>query len=83
MKMGVLVDTLETATTWSNLLGLHSQIMTAFHESFEELHVSGFAMAHVSHVYRTGASLYFTFMAQQLMGREEEEWRLIKNRAAR
>jgi alkyldihydroxyacetonephosphate synthase len=80
MKMGLLVDTLETATTWSRLSALHSQIMAAFQESFEELHVSGFAMAHVSHVYRTGASLYFTFMAQQLMGREEEEWRLIKNK---
>jgi alkyldihydroxyacetonephosphate synthase len=80
MKMGVLVDTLETAMTWSGLAALHSHINTAFHEAFEELRVSGFAMAHVSHVYRTGASLYFTFMAQQLMGHEEEEWRLIKNK---
>ena len=80
MKMGLLIDTLETATTWSRLNALHSQIITAFQESFEELHVPGFAMAHISHVYRTGASLYFTFMAQQLTGREEEEWRLIKNK---
>jgi alkyldihydroxyacetonephosphate synthase len=80
MKMGLLVDTLETAATWTRLSALHSQIITAFHESFEELHVSGYAMAHVSHVYRTGASLYFTFMAQQLTGREDEEWRLIKNK---
>jgi alkyldihydroxyacetonephosphate synthase len=54
--------------------------MAAFGETFEELHVSGLAMAHMSHVYRTGASLYFTFMAQQLMGHEEEEWHLIKNK---
>ena len=80
MKMGLLIDTLETATTWNRLNTLHSQIIRAFHESFEELHVPGFAMAHISHVYRTGASLYFTFLAQQLMGKEEEEWRLIKNK---
>jgi alkyldihydroxyacetonephosphate synthase len=80
MKMAALVDTLETATTWSRLSALHSEVMTAFRESFEELQVSGFAMAHISHVYRTGASLYFTFMTQQLLGREEEEWRLIKNK---
>lgn len=80
MKMGILVDTLETATTWSRLSTLHSQIMTAFRGAFEELSVPGLAMAHMSHVYRTGASLYFTFMAQQLMGHEEEEWHLIKNR---
>ena len=80
MEMGIMIDTLETATTWSQLSTLHSQIMAAFRGAFEALSVSGFAMAHMSHVYRTGASLYFTFMAQQLMGREEEEWHLIKNK---
>jgi alkyldihydroxyacetonephosphate synthase len=80
LKMGLLIDTLETATTWNRLSTLHTKIMAAFREAFEELRVSGFAMAHVSHVYRTGASLYFTFMAQQLVGREEEEWHLIKNK---
>jgi alkyldihydroxyacetonephosphate synthase len=80
LKMGILVDTLETATTWNRFNTLHSQIMTAFSEAFEELRVSGLAMAHMSHVYRSGASLYFTFMAQQLMGHEEEEWHLIKNK---
>jgi alkyldihydroxyacetonephosphate synthase len=80
MGMGVLVDTLETATTWSRLPKLHSHIMSAFVAAFQELHVPGYAMAHVSHVYRTGASLYFTFMAKQLAGREEEQWHLIKDR---
>jgi alkyldihydroxyacetonephosphate synthase len=79
MGMGVLVDTLETATTWSRLPGLHSKIMGAFTAAFQELHVPGYAMAHISHEYQTGASLYFTFMAKQLAGREEEEWHLIKN----
>jgi alkyldihydroxyacetonephosphate synthase len=79
MGMGVLVDTLETATIWSRLPSLHSEIMTAFGEAFQELHVPGYAMAHVSHEYPTGASLYFTFMAKQLVGREEEEWHLIKD----
>jgi alkyldihydroxyacetonephosphate synthase len=80
LGMGVLVDTLETATTWSRLLRLHSQIMEAFTAAFQELHVPGYAMAHISHEYRTGASLYFTFMAKQLVSHEEEEWHLIKNK---
>ena len=80
MGMGVLVDTLETATTWSRLPDLHSKIMEAFTAAFGELHVPGYAMAHVSHEYQTGASLYFTFMAKQLAGREEEEWHVIKDR---
>jgi alkyldihydroxyacetonephosphate synthase len=80
LGMQVLVDTLETATTWSRLSSLHSQIMRAFGEAFQELGVPGYAMAHISHEYPTGASLYFTFMAKQLAGREEEEWHLIKNK---
>jgi alkyldihydroxyacetonephosphate synthase len=80
LGMRVLVDTLETATTWSRLPSLHSQIMKSFEEAFDELQVPGYAMAHISHEYRTGASLYFTFMAKQLVGREEEEWHLIKNK---
>jgi alkyldihydroxyacetonephosphate synthase len=80
LGMQVLVDTLETATTWNRLPALHSQIMTAFTEAFQELQVPGYAMAHISHEYPTGASLYFTFMAKQLVGREEEEWHLIKNK---
>jgi alkyldihydroxyacetonephosphate synthase len=80
LGMGVLVDTLETATIWSRLQMLHSRVTAAFDEAFEDLHVPGFSMAHVSHVYRTGASLYFTFMAKQIVGREEEEWHVIKNK---
>lgn len=80
LGMQVLVDTLETATTWTNLPALHSQIMKAFSEAFQELQVPGYAMAHISHEYRTGASLYFTFMAKQLVGREEEEWHKIKDK---
>ena len=29
---------------------------------------AGFVMCHVSHLYRTGASLYFTFLARQEPG---------------
>jgi alkyldihydroxyacetonephosphate synthase len=80
LGIGVLQDTLETATTWNRLLMLHAEVTGAFNEAFEQLHVPGFSMAHVSHVYRTGASLYFTFMARQMQGREEEEWQLIKDK---
>jgi alkyldihydroxyacetonephosphate synthase len=40
-------------------------------------------MCHVSHLYETGASLYFTFIARQ---REEDpigQWRAVKDAASR
>ena len=55
MDRGVMVETLETATTWSRLEGLR----TAVTRALDGAHVG----CHVSHVYPTGASLYFTVLA--------------------
>jgi alkyldihydroxyacetonephosphate synthase len=39
-------------------------------------------MCHVSHLYETGASLYFTFLARQQEGAELEQWRAVKQAAS-
>ena len=36
---------------------------------------------HVSHVYRDGASLYFTFLTAAKAGEEIEQWRALKSAA--
>ena len=38
-------------------------------------------MCHVSHLYPSGASLYFTFLAPQQEGEEIEQWRAAKTAA--
>jgi alkyldihydroxyacetonephosphate synthase len=38
-------------------------------------------MCHLSHAYRDGASLYFTFLTAAQRGRELEQWRQIKTAA--
>jgi alkyldihydroxyacetonephosphate synthase len=38
-------------------------------------------MCHVSHVYETGASLYFTLIARQSEGDELGQWRAVKEAA--
>jgi alkyldihydroxyacetonephosphate synthase len=57
LDRGVLVETLETATTWSQLDGLRAAVVRAL----DGLHVG----CHISHVYPTGASLYFTALGVQ------------------
>ncbi|MGN6371727.1 MAG: FAD-binding oxidoreductase, partial [Solirubrobacteraceae bacterium] len=57
---GVLVDTLETATSWSNLIALHSRVRSAVGDALRAFGTPGVVGCHVSHVYETGASLYFT-----------------------
>lgn len=39
-------------------------------------------MCHVSHLYETGASLYFTLLARQREGKEIEQWRAVKRAAS-
>ncbi len=60
---GVMVETLETATQWSNLGRLHARVGRAISEALEACGTPGLVMCHVSHLYETGASLYFTFLA--------------------
>jgi alkyldihydroxyacetonephosphate synthase len=72
LERGVMAETLETATTWSNLGALYGAVGDALHRH------APVVMCHVSHLYETGASLYFTFIARQREGEEIEQWREAK-----
>ncbi len=60
MDEGYLVETFETVTRWSNVAALHASVRRA---AFEALGDGSYVMAHISHTYDTGASLYFTVLA--------------------
>lgn len=62
---GALVETLETATDWSNLSTLKGAVTAALTTSLESSGTPALVMCHISHVYPTGASLYFTVVAGQ------------------
>lgn len=63
LDAGVFCETLETATTWSGLLSLKAAVETALRDGFHDAGARSTVMCHVSHVYPTGASLYFTVLA--------------------
>ena len=62
LDVGVLVETLETVTFWSNLDHVYDAVKQALTASLGE---STIVLCHISHVYETGASLYFTVAAPQ------------------
>ena len=80
---GVMVETLETASQWSQLERLHREVGGAIARSLSAYGTPGLVMCHVSHLYPTGASLYFTFLARQREGDEIEQWRAVKEAATR
>jgi alkyldihydroxyacetonephosphate synthase len=83
LDRGIMVDTLETATTWGNLSRLYDGVSHGITAGIEAGGVQGLTMAHISHIYRDGASLYFTFMAPMVRGREIEQWLAVKDAASK
>jgi alkyldihydroxyacetonephosphate synthase len=79
LDRGVLVETLETATTWSGLERLHAAVRAALTASLSA--TPPLIGCHVSHLYPDGASLYFTVFARQDAGDPAGQW-LAAKRAA-
>ena len=82
LNLGVIVETLETATRWANIERLHAATLAAIERSLQQQDTPGIVMCHVSHVYETGASLYFTYIARQREGAEIEQWQAVKQAAS-
>ncbi len=78
---GVMVETLETATTWDKLEALHRRLGEVIERAIEGMGVRPLVLAHISHAYPSGASLYYTFLAKMIKGRELEQWNLVKRAA--
>ncbi len=85
MDRGLGVDTLETATRWSNIVPLHDRVTKAIADALAEnapaAGASGIVMAHISHCYRDGASLYFTFAFPRALDQEVGQWLAVKKAA--
>ena len=60
LDAGALVETLETSTSWSGLDALYHAVRDALVTSLTGAGTPPLVMGHISHVYPTGASLYFT-----------------------
>jgi alkyldihydroxyacetonephosphate synthase len=77
LDTGVLAETLETAATWSRLPALYDAVGAALRTTLGRAVVG----CHVSHLYPTGASLYFTVLAAATAGAEREQWTTAKRAA--
>jgi len=60
LDAGALVETLETAAFWSRLPALYEAVRASLAETLGAQGTAPIVMCHISHCYRSGASLYFT-----------------------
>jgi alkyldihydroxyacetonephosphate synthase len=63
LAAGVLVETVETATSWAALHQLHNAVAEALRTALSGGGTDPLIGCHVSHIYPSGASLYFTALA--------------------
>lgn len=79
---GMGVDTVETATRWSNVGHLHEVMRETLAGSIAEgapaPGARGIVLGHISHTYEDGASLYFTFIFPRDLDNELRQWLTIK-----
>jgi alkyldihydroxyacetonephosphate synthase len=83
LDIGYATDTLETATSWSSALALREVMTAAIAGALEGKDERVAVLCHVSHPYRDGASLYFTFFFRCAASSEEtiSRWARIKRTA--
>ncbi len=83
LDRGLATDTLETAAPWSRLPALAASVRRALETALEDEHERVAVLCHVSHPYRDGSSLYFTFFFRCAADPEEtvERWARAKRAA--
>lgn len=82
MDHGVGIDTLETSTTWANVPRLYDAVSRAIRGALEGWGTPGILLAHISHTYSAGTSLYFTFLFRRDLDDEIGQWKAVKAAAS-
>jgi alkyldihydroxyacetonephosphate synthase len=80
---GYATDTLETATSWTALRRTATRLRAAISGALEPVDERVSVLCHVSHPYRDGASLYFTFFFRCAgdVDATVERWAAVKRAA--
>ena len=78
-RMGGIVETFETATTWDRVEGLYRDVLARMRDEVRRVTGSdGLVNCRVTHVYADGAAPYFTVIAAGRPGRELAMWDELK-----
>ncbi|MBX9766834.1 MAG: FAD-binding oxidoreductase [Bdellovibrionales bacterium] len=78
MDYSCTADVAETAATWANVMPLYNNTIEAVKAQFAKDRGHGYVGCHISHTYKTGACLYFTWAVTQVPGKELEQYYTYK-----
>jgi alkyldihydroxyacetonephosphate synthase len=78
VAMGMIVETFETACTWSAFGDLHSNVKKTVEKALESICGGGWVTCRFTHVYPDGPAPYFSVMAPSRHGSQIAMWDEIK-----
>ncbi|WP_085945643.1 MULTISPECIES: FAD-binding oxidoreductase [unclassified Actinoplanes] len=81
LDAGAVAETLETAAFWDRLPQTYAAVRDALIDTLAEAGTPPIVLCHISHVYDSGASLYFTVVAAQATD-PVAQWRAAKTAAS-
>ena len=83
-EAGYALDTLETAIPWLEVVGTAEEVQKVLREGLADVGERVLVFAHLSHVYRDGASIYITYLYRCTNSPEEtlRRWQVLKGAAS-
>ncbi len=81
LSLGFVVDTFETACTWSAFPALHRAITESVTAAMQRVCGGGRITCRFTHVYPDGPAPYYTFVAPGRVGEQIAQWAEIKRAA--
>ncbi len=79
IRLGVFVETFETACTWRQFETLHEQVTEAARDAMQRTGGHGMVTCRITHVYPDGPAPYFTVIAPEAAGAQLAQFDAIKD----
>ncbi|MEM6629089.1 MAG: FAD-binding oxidoreductase [Bacteroidota bacterium] len=78
LKLGMVVETFETAITWDQYPNFYTQVKKAAQHAIQQYCGMGLVTCRFTHIYPDGPAPYFTILAKGEKGKQLEQWDGIK-----
>ncbi|GAC1578369.1 MAG: FAD-binding oxidoreductase [Candidatus Dormibacteria bacterium] len=78
VRLGMVVETFETACTWDRFAALHSAVMDAARDAAERVCGPAIISCRFTHVYPDGPAPYFSVIAPGRWGDQVQQWDEVK-----
>jgi len=82
VRLGMVVETFETAITWERFPAFHRELMTATGDAVRRVCGAGQVSCRFTHVYPDGPAPYYSVIAPGRPGAQLEQWAEIKAAAS-